>query len=86
MLSKCANPSCSAAFLYFHRGQLYRVEKRNSKSNTDDSVPMTNKKPVRSVEYYWLCESCAARWTLVKGEGGVVALNPVVAREALVLR
>ena len=26
MLSKCANPGCSASFLYLHQGKLFRLE------------------------------------------------------------
>jgi len=26
MVSKCANPNCSAPFLYLHQGKLFRLE------------------------------------------------------------
>ena len=26
MLSKCANPGCTATFLYLHRGKLFRLD------------------------------------------------------------
>ena len=33
---------------------------------------MSDPKPVRSIEYYWLCETCAGRLTLARGEEGIV--------------
>jgi hypothetical protein len=70
MLSKCANPSCAAPFLYFHSGKLFRVERRRPVPQVEPS--MSDPKPVRSIEYYWLCETCAGRLTLARGEEGIV--------------
>jgi hypothetical protein len=67
MVSKCANPSCSKPFRYLHEGKLFRVEKPYNHL-PDDGGPMTadltSAKPVRSVEFFWLCEKCAAVMTL----------------------
>jgi hypothetical protein len=70
MLSKCANPNCAAPFLYFHSGKLFRVERRRPVPLVEPS--MSESKPVRSIEYYWLCENCAGRLTLARGEEGIV--------------
>ena len=38
MLSKCANPSCAAPFLYFHSGKLFRVEQRRPVPQVEPSM------------------------------------------------
>jgi hypothetical protein len=70
MLSKCANPKCMAPFLYLHTGKLFRVERRAPVPQVEPA--MSDKKPARSIEYYWLCEVCAERLTLTRGEAGVM--------------
>ena len=70
MLSKCANPNCAAPFLYLHSGKLFRVERRGPVPQVEPS--MSDPKPVRSIEYYWLCETCAGRLTLARGDEGIV--------------
>ena len=57
MLSKCANPPCSASFRYFRQGKLFRVETEPS-----GMVP-TAKASARS-EFFWLCDDCASHLTL----------------------
>jgi hypothetical protein len=57
MLSKCANPPCSASFRYFRQGKLFRVE-----TEASGMVP-TAKAPGRS-EFFWLCDDCASHLTL----------------------
>jgi hypothetical protein len=67
MLSKCANPDCSARFRYFHQGKLFRIEtsaafdRRRVTLGFDDD----KKKPLRRVEFYWLCEDCAKKMTVI---------------------
>jgi len=70
MVSKCANPNCSAPFLYLHQGKLFRLE-------TDAQDPVADaamKKFSRRTEFFWLCSECAARLTLgyEKGVGLVI--------------
>jgi hypothetical protein len=66
MVSKCANPDCSASFRYFHEGKLFRVETSTGlerrRAMGQDSSPG---KPIRRLEFFWLCEDCAAKMTLV---------------------
>ena len=81
MVSKCANPDCSAAFRYFHQGKLFRfdtlsrLDRRRSMGN-DDSP----NRPLRHLEFYWLCENCAPQMTLIfeKDSGIVARPNPLV--------
>lgn len=63
MVSKCANPDCSAPFLYLHDGRIYALRSKSQReSDVTDAV----------AERYWLCGNCSARLTLVLRNGGVV--------------
>lgn len=78
MISKCANPGCSARFLYLHTGKLYRFERVNK----DDTQPLLGFGPdvrhhSRRVEFFWLCEKCAASLTLVYCRGVGVTTHPL---------
>jgi hypothetical protein len=59
MLSKCSNPDCSARFRYLHTGQLFRFDAR------DRTQAESGKKLPRGVEFFWLCQDCAVKFTLV---------------------
>ncbi len=70
MLSKCANPGCPAPFLYLHQGKLFRLD-----VGSEDPVDQTTQKAVRSLEFFWLCNDCAAKVTLRYQKGvGVTAI------------
>jgi len=78
MVSKCANPDCSAPFLYLHQGKLFRVETQGVDAN--DSVfgaGPEKKKPSRHIEFYWLCNECAAAMTLTYKKGTGVTTKPL---------
>lgn len=77
MLSKCANPKCSASFRYFHRGRLFRVDTttgldRRRAMGKDTELD----KPLRRLEFYWLCENCAERMTLIFDKQSGVTVRP----------
>lgn len=69
MLSKCANPNCSAAFRYLHEGKLFRVARPAADNGNGNG---SWKKVPQQLEYFWLCDSCAARMTLQRGEDGKI--------------
>jgi hypothetical protein len=77
MLSKCANPSCSAPFRYLHAGKLFRVD---AAAGVDRSAAIganeSQKKPLRRVVFYWLCEDCAATMTLIFDKETGVSVCP----------
>ncbi|MBO0912375.1 MAG: hypothetical protein J2P13_11335 [Acidobacteria bacterium] len=85
MVSKCANPDCTAPFRYFHTGKLFRVEtssgleRRRAMGQSDEP-----RKPIRRLEFFWLCEDCASKMTLVfDRETGIgVRANDYVASAA----
>ena len=77
MVSKCANPDCAATFRYFHLGRLFRLEidaglDRRRSLGADDEI----KKPLRRIEFYWLCQDCAQKMTIVFEKGVEVKPRP----------
>jgi hypothetical protein len=80
MLSKCSNPGCSATFRRLQTGKLFRFDSPNGRPSRDGSTP----KSPRGVEFFWLCEACAAKVTLVSNstEGTRVVAIAGRAREA----
>jgi len=76
MVSKCANPNCAASFRYFHIGRLFRMETSSGlerrRSMGEDEVLS---RPLRRIEFYWLCENCASKMTLVCDEHLVVSVR-----------
>lgn len=65
MVSKCANPNCSATFDH-RRGRLFRFPKR----------PEGEGHPANThcVQHFWLCEACFSTYSLEYHEGQGVAL------------
>jgi hypothetical protein len=79
MLSKCANPGCSAAFFYLHQGKLFRCE---TGSQTQDSSDAEIKKSARRIEFFWLCENCAASMTVSFKDGEGLTVQPMARAHA----
>ncbi len=78
MLSHCANSRCSRPFLRLRQGKLFLVETEfvaRSRELTAPSSPRTRLQP-RRVERYWLCDECAAVWTLVHDRKQGIVLMP----------
>ena len=77
MISKCANPECSTPFLYFRHGRLFRVEAQPG-TEADEGLEreVAVGKPARRIEFFWLCEECAATMTLKVQKGMGVVLRP----------
>ena len=71
MLSKCANPQCTAPFHYLRDGKLFQIDRRGYPG----PELVTDKKPVQRVEYFWLCGQCSETLTLKYENGkGVIAV------------
>ncbi len=67
MVSKCANPDCSAVFRYLREGRLFHFE-------SPISNPLRTGAGTRntgSYECFWLCATCSVKMTLVKNNGHV---------------
>ena len=83
MVSKCANPDCTAPYRYFHEGKLFRLETENGHERRGEVNDGTAKKPSRRLEFYWLCESCSKKMTLAFEKGEGIQLRPTaIARGA----
>ena len=90
MLSKCANPGCTATFRYLHDGKVYRLDvdvlaaRGDFDANRGVGAPLTAvstlapaplKKPARALEYFWLCNRCSETMTLRVDRGNVVLIE-----------
>lgn len=62
LLSKCCNPSCSAAFRYLHDGKVFVLE----------NDPAANLHRPKRPEYFWLCHDCSSKMTLRLGASHTV--------------
>jgi hypothetical protein len=76
MLSKCANPSCTASFLYFHQGKLFRMETETAESAAGPTA--ASARIVRRTEFFWLCDRCASEMKLEYDSKGRLLVKPVV--------
>ena len=76
MLSQCANSQCGKPFLRLRDGKLFLVEtERVTKPGESAAPPFVRaRQQQRQVEHYWLCDDCAAQWTLVYDRENGVAL------------
>ena len=78
MISKCANPTCSARFLYLHEGKLFRFERRACNDNELLlGFDPTLHKHSSGVEFFWLCRNCAATMTLIYCKDVGVTTHPL---------
>jgi len=72
MLSKCANPGCTNPFRYLRDGKLFEFQR------TEEQTPESqSKKPVRRVEFFWLCGQCSTELTVVRDEKKGVITMPL---------
>ena len=77
MVSKCANPECSAPFLYFHQGRLFRLETEGREDRRHHLGDETGvRKPLRRIEFYWLCEGCSETMTIAFDKVSGVSVLP----------
>ncbi len=71
MVTKCANPSCSAPFQYLRGGKLFLVDPARFPSSTERGSTTVRK---RAVEYVWLCDRCSSELTVTvdsTGQAGI---------------
>jgi hypothetical protein len=82
MVSKCANPGCSAPFRYLRAGKLFRVEMEHDLMPSQALEPMfAPQKPARRAHFFWLCDGCSSKVKLVVGKNGIVT-EPLVRTRA----
>lgn len=73
MLTKCANPACSAAFRYLHEGKLFVIDAAFAEPSRDLALV----RKARAPRHYWLCGTCCRAMTVILGERGEVKVIPV---------
>jgi len=73
MISKCANPDCSASFRYLRDGKLFRVDLDELENRPESD----SDKAWHRREHFWLCGCCAASLTLVAEKGRGVTAVPL---------
>jgi len=71
MLAKCANPACSNHFLYLHQGKLFRLDREEIVAADPDF-----REHGPQLEFFWLCDHCAADMTVVLKKGQGVTVRP----------
>ena len=65
MLSQCANSQCCKPFLNLREGRLFAVDITcERRSGGPRHLHGRSKPQLQTVEHYWLCDACAAQWTL----------------------
>ncbi len=67
MVQTCANPACTAKFLYLHQGRLFVLETRTNNSDAASPEDIFNNYHSKSPQYFWLCDSCLRELTLRYG-------------------
>jgi hypothetical protein len=67
MISKCANPHCSAMFVH-RQGRLFRLPKRSIEDGSQANI--------HSVQHFWLCANCCETYLLEYDERLGVAITP----------
>jgi hypothetical protein len=78
MISKCANPACTAHFLYLHEGKLFRVLHGSEEPPAlQMGIDPTVRKRVQRVEFFWLCSACSARMTVKYEKGSGIVVRPL---------
>jgi hypothetical protein len=58
MLSKCANPVCSATFRYLHQGRIFQLV-------LTPAAEMATENGLLRVERFWLCDTCSIEMNVI---------------------
>jgi hypothetical protein len=84
MLAKCANPGCSAAFLYLSQGKLFRWDTSSAAKGNGQTLGADPPAQgvTRRIEFFWLCEECAPLLTLVFEKGLGIVTRPLLRAKA----
>ncbi len=72
MVSKCANPGCSATFHYLRDGKVFQLQV--DASHSEGPRLLRPARPPAHVEHFWLCGPCAGSLTLLVDNGKVVTV------------
>lgn len=73
MLARCANPSCSAEFLYLHEGKLFLLKSNCGRGKFSSRLNFSGH--VQGLQYAWLCDNCSRRFEVVIDSEDTVKLR-----------
>jgi hypothetical protein len=76
LLSKCANPACSAPFRYLHVGRIFTLQYGTEGGG---AYAVWDHTAERRIERFWLCETCSQTMTVCQVNDRVV-VHPLPAR------
>ncbi len=68
MVSKCANPSCSATFRYLHEGTIFHIAAGPSDPENASSQWASMH------ERFWLCAQCSSKMTIISHAAGIMVV------------
>lgn len=71
VLSKCANPECSAHMKYMHAGRLYVIPTASIETYTSHDRGEFSAPRGKQIECFWLCDVCCRQMTITR-EGELV--------------
>jgi len=72
MITHCANPDCTAPFLYLRQGRLFAIPRPGFSAGHS------------RVEYFWLCGNCAGNLKIDYLRGRGISLIPRTPSQAAV--
>jgi hypothetical protein len=75
VVSKCANPRCTARLKYLHDGSVFAVRKRSARHECVTDEGSFADSPGTEVEWFWLCEHCS-RLLSISRDGSLVCATP----------
>jgi hypothetical protein len=64
MLSKCANPTCSATFRFLSEGKVFLVDSKAALARCRFQAELKCAGSSCIYEYFWLCSSCCRDMTI----------------------
>jgi len=67
MVSKCANPRCSARLKYMHQGAVFAVRSHSTDEYWEGDAGAFSAPPGNQVECFWLCTHCAREMKVTNG-------------------
>lgn len=74
MLTKCANPRCSAEFYSLRHGRLFVFDAQPPRTQTV-AAHVLSRQPER-LEYFWLCEGCCKSMQITLDAEHRIAVMP----------
>lgn len=82
MVSKCANPLCSARMKYMHDGSVFAVRKPPADPDWMPDAGAFGISSGNDIEWFWLCKSCS-RQMRISNSGSLVAAGPSYLTKAM---